>query len=472
MAPRFNINESEKARILGLHGLNGVNLIKEQQTGYTLKGTVTDNDDGQSLPGVNIVIIERTGVGTSTNLDGKFTLSGITEGESVKITFIGYQTVTIPFKEIKSGGNKEIKLKSGVSVDEVEVTAERTKVSGCMDKTAINYKKTAWIDCAGTEFGKDNPLQSDEVSRDGQLETSTKKYDKTCCEYSGCTDSKAKNYNPQATIDDNSCVYVGCMDSGATNYNPKATIKGKCSYISGCMDKTAKNYNSKAVKDGEECVYTSGCMDKTAKNYNPKAVKDGKDCKYVKGCTDKAAKNYKAKAVKDDGSCKYETIIPPDLMSEFVNIGEWEVKGDLLSSLDNLVDGITRYRFLLHIIESWYKSDEKICTERSVKLSDIKGKLISGGLDNSLDDLYGLLKRLNKKKGLPRKIEKIILKLLNKTNSIYNKVDRKWDKIEKVKKTGEGNVNRYLLSGIRRSMTKSYRDGEKALNIVNSIKCS
>jgi len=138
MAPRFNINESEKARILGLHGLNGVNLIKEQQTGYTLKGTVTDNDDGTTLPGVNISIIERKGVGTATNLDGKFTLSGIKEGESVKITFVGYQTVTIPFEDIKSGGNKNIKLTSGVSLSDVVVTAKRPEVKGCMDKTAIN----------------------------------------------------------------------------------------------------------------------------------------------------------------------------------------------------------------------------------------------------------------------------------------------------------------------------------------------
>ena len=444
MAPRFNINESEKARILGLHGLNSANLIKEQQTSYVLKGTVTDNKQGATLPGATIVIIGRKGVGTATNIDGKFTLSGIKEGESVEVGFVGYQTVTIPFKSIKSGGNKNIKLKSGVKVGEVKITDERTRVNGCMDKKAINYKKNAWIDCKGKEF-KDTKYNVRGGEAVITLPTSGE-YDISCCEYSGCTDSKADNYNKQAVIDNGSCIYTGCMDKTAKNYNPKATIKGKCSYISGCMDKTAKNYN-------------------------PKAVKDGKDCKYVKGCMDKAAKNYKPKAVKDDGSCKYETIIAPDLMAEFVNIGEWEVKGDLLSSLDNLVDGVTRYRFLLHMIESWYKSDEKLCNERSVKLSDIKGKLVSGGLGESLADLDGLLKRLNKKKGLPRKIENTILKLLNKTDSIYNKVDRKWAKIEKVKKTGEANVNRYLLRGIRRSMTKSYNDSKKAINIVNGIKC-
>ena len=43
----------------------------------------------------------------------------------------------------------------------------------------------------------------------------------------GCTDPTAANYRPSATITDKGCVYQGCMDSRALNYDSKATIAGE-----------------------------------------------------------------------------------------------------------------------------------------------------------------------------------------------------------------------------------------------------
>ena len=46
-------------------------------------------------------------------------------------------------------------------------------------------------------------------------------------------DPQAKNYNPQATINNVTCIYdtLGCTDFVALNYNPSATINdGSCSY--------------------------------------------------------------------------------------------------------------------------------------------------------------------------------------------------------------------------------------------------
>ena len=42
----------------------------------------------------------------------------------------------------------------------------------------------------------------------------------------GCTDFKARNYNPTANVEDGSCKYLvpGCTQSGASNYNPNANI--------------------------------------------------------------------------------------------------------------------------------------------------------------------------------------------------------------------------------------------------------
>jgi hypothetical protein len=68
----------------------------------------------------------------------------------------------------------------------------------------------------------------------------------TSCQYFGCTDSAACNYDPNAVEDDGTCAYEidgcgvcggddstcsGCTDSAACNYNPDATIEdGGCFY--------------------------------------------------------------------------------------------------------------------------------------------------------------------------------------------------------------------------------------------------
>ena len=55
----------------------------------------------------------------------------------------------------------------------------------------------------------------------------------TTCDYYGCTDSTAFNYDPNATVDDSSCIAViyGCTDSTAANYDPNAnTDDGNCTY--------------------------------------------------------------------------------------------------------------------------------------------------------------------------------------------------------------------------------------------------
>ncbi|MBI4980862.1 hypothetical protein HZC30_04880 [Candidatus Woesearchaeota archaeon] len=141
----------------------------------------------------------------------------------------------------------------------------------------------------------------------------------------GCTDEKAANYNPDATVDDGSCTYppadvLGCTNSNATNYNPKANVDdGSCVYppgeIPGCMDSEATNYNSLATVDDGSCTFPPpadvlGCTDAKATNYNPSATKDDGSCTFappvvVFGCTDKNALNYYIQATTDNGGCKY-----------------------------------------------------------------------------------------------------------------------------------------------------------------------
>jgi len=93
-----------------------------QQT-RTITGLVIDNT-GESLIGVNIQI-KGTAVGTITDIDGKFTLQGVTAGATLTISYIGYVTQEIP---ISNTNNLNITLLEDTqTLDEVVVVGYGTQ---------------------------------------------------------------------------------------------------------------------------------------------------------------------------------------------------------------------------------------------------------------------------------------------------------------------------------------------------------
>jgi len=118
----------------------------------------------------------------------------------------------------------------------------------------------------------------------------------------GCTDSIAENYNPDATSDDGSCDYIdGCTDPDAYNYDWMATSDdGSCvDKVFGCISSSSSNYDPLANTDDNSCL---GCTDLNAENYNWAANVDDGSCQFS-GCTDINAANYDPNAVSDNGSC-------------------------------------------------------------------------------------------------------------------------------------------------------------------------
>ncbi len=85
----------------------------------TITGTVLD-EEGMTLPGVT-VMIKGTTLGTTTNLDGEYTLSGVSAESIIVFSYIGFETQEIPV-----GNNSTIDVRLNTSaqrLDEVVVTA-------------------------------------------------------------------------------------------------------------------------------------------------------------------------------------------------------------------------------------------------------------------------------------------------------------------------------------------------------------
>ncbi|WP_340105312.1 SusC/RagA family TonB-linked outer membrane protein [Rhodohalobacter sp. 8-1] len=99
----------------------------------SVTGVVVDRSTNQTLPGVNILIKGRPNRGASTDIEGRYAVTGIQPGDTLRFSYIGYQT-----REVPVDGQSEINvalvpnvLESG---DEIVVvgygTKKRSEITG------------------------------------------------------------------------------------------------------------------------------------------------------------------------------------------------------------------------------------------------------------------------------------------------------------------------------------------------------
>jgi TonB-dependent SusC/RagA subfamily outer membrane receptor len=94
-------------------------LIVQAQT-KQITGTVTSNEDNQSIPGVS-VSVKGTTIGTITNIDGGFELTVPQDAKTLVFSFVGMKNYEV---EIGSQSTFNIKMETDVfGIDEVVVTA-------------------------------------------------------------------------------------------------------------------------------------------------------------------------------------------------------------------------------------------------------------------------------------------------------------------------------------------------------------
>lgn len=121
------------ALFLAFFAYIGLRLAMAQTVQIT--GTVTSSEDGQPLPGAS-VMVKGSNVGTTTNFDGKYTITVPADAKTLVVNFIGLKVQEV---EIAGRTVVDVVLERDVqSLEEVVVTALGIKKS----QKALGYSAT------------------------------------------------------------------------------------------------------------------------------------------------------------------------------------------------------------------------------------------------------------------------------------------------------------------------------------------
>jgi TonB-linked SusC/RagA family outer membrane protein len=116
--------------------------------GREISGIVTSADDGLSIPGVS-VIIKGTTIGTTTDFDGKYTISVSEEGQILVYSFVGMKTTELP---ANTDVINLVMESESIGMDEVMVVAYGTAKKSSFTGSASTVKGEELIKTATTSF--------------------------------------------------------------------------------------------------------------------------------------------------------------------------------------------------------------------------------------------------------------------------------------------------------------------------------
>ena len=100
-------------------------IVQEEELTETISGTVND-DNGEPLNGAS-VRVAGTGIGTTTNLDGSFSLNVDELPVTLEISYTGYNSQSILVSDTNTA--LSVVLGSGLSLEEVVVTSRKREES-------------------------------------------------------------------------------------------------------------------------------------------------------------------------------------------------------------------------------------------------------------------------------------------------------------------------------------------------------
>ena len=118
-----NLIMARKFLLLSVLFIFGVTVFAQKQT---ITGIVKDSITGETIIGANVVL-QGTTTGTTTDINGNFSIQ-LNKGKyTLQVSFIGYTTVFKPITVTDSPLNLTFNLTSAVEISGVEVIAESTR---------------------------------------------------------------------------------------------------------------------------------------------------------------------------------------------------------------------------------------------------------------------------------------------------------------------------------------------------------
>ena len=118
-----------------------ITIMAQAQQKFEISGIVQD-ETGQPVPGVSVYVKDKTGIGTNTDMDGKFVLK-VDRGDKVQFSFIGY--ARHEYLALKTEKKLVIQLVPDVSaLDEVVVEAYGSKTRKITTTGAVTSVDVLW----------------------------------------------------------------------------------------------------------------------------------------------------------------------------------------------------------------------------------------------------------------------------------------------------------------------------------------
>lgn len=134
-----------------------------QKLTQTVRGTIIDNDSKLPLTGATVVIPgSKPFIGTATDINGNFRLVNIPIGRiSISLSYLGYDAITIPNIEVKSGKEVFLELsmkESAIKLDEVVVKAYK-KGDAINDASLLSARSISVEETKRYTGGMDDPAR-------------------------------------------------------------------------------------------------------------------------------------------------------------------------------------------------------------------------------------------------------------------------------------------------------------------------
>ena len=143
-----------------------------------------------------------------------------------------------------------------------------TKEQGCTDISSCNFSSTAEEDDGTCIYPADECDDLDSSTVNDSINTNCDCVGEQSTG-SGCMDSSACNYDPNVNTEDNSCLYSDdpCNDNNSNTINDTFNMNCDCvGTLSGCTDSFACNYDPNANTNDNSCVYPGDPCDDGASN--------------------------------------------------------------------------------------------------------------------------------------------------------------------------------------------------------------